>query len=92
MTEPTANGQNGQAGGEEPGFKPPDPSEVVEHLRAATVEIVAAGRALLDMMEQAMGGFLSAMTGKGEGEGKGGKPRVEKIDVEDERKKKEGDG
>jgi hypothetical protein len=68
-----ANGQEGRTA--------PDGSEVVEHLRAAAIEVVAAGRALLDMFEQAMGDLL----GRAGPQGRQDKPRVERIDVEDQR-------
>ncbi len=88
MTAET-NGQSSSGTGP----RPPDPSEVVEHLKAASQEIAAAGKAFLDMVEQAVGGLLSSMTGWAgwnEPQGKGDKPRVERIDVEDERKPKDG--
>jgi hypothetical protein len=74
------------------GPKPPDPSEVVEHLKAASQEIAAAGKAFFDMVEQAMGGLFGAVSnwaGWNEPPGAGEKPRVEHIDVEDERKRKD---
>lgn len=87
MTGGTTNGQ-GAGGGSGP--KPPDGSEVVDHLKAATQEIAAAGKAFLDMVEQTLGGLFSAMSSWADPQDKGDKPRVERIDVEDERRK-EGD-
>ena len=86
MSDGTANGQGARRG---TGPTEPDASAVVEHLRAASQEIAAAGKAFLELVEQAVGGLLSAMTGWAGGaqpEGRGEKPRVERIDVEDERK------
>jgi hypothetical protein len=85
-----SGGTNGQGarGGGQAGAGAPDISEVVEHLRAASQEIAAAGKAFFDMVEQAMGDLLNTMTGWSEpAKGKAGdRPKVEKIDVEDERK------
>ena len=85
-----SGGRNGQGatGGRQTGPGAPDVSEVVEHLKAASQEIAAAGKAFMDMVEQAMGELLNTMTGWSDpAKGRGGdKPRVEKIDVEDERK------
>ena len=86
MTGGTANGQGATKG---TGPKPPDASELVEHLKAATEEIAAAGKAFVGMVEQAMGELFTAMTGWAGSQGREEKPRVEKIDVEDERKPKE---
>ena len=87
MTGGTTNGQGASKGS---GPKPPDGSEVVEHLKAASQEIAAAGKAFLDMVEEAVSGLFSAMSSWSDPQGKGDNPRVERIDVEDERKS-EGD-
>jgi hypothetical protein len=88
-----SGGTNGQGarGGGQAGAGAPDISEVVEHLRAASQEIAAAGKAFFDMVEQAMADLFNAMTGWSDpAKGRGGdKPKVERIDVEDERKPKE---
>ena len=85
----TGETTNGQGAGYGTGPKPPDASEVVEHLKAATQEIAAAGKAFFDMVEQAVGDLFNTMTGRSEPQGKGDKPRVERIDVEDDRKPKQ---
>ena len=94
MTGDTANGQGATRG---TGARPPDASEVVEHLKAASQELAAAGKAFLEMVDEAIGGLLTSMTGwsgwSGWGDPQRGeeqKPRVERIDVEDERGPKEG--
>ena len=76
-TNTASNGQEGP--------KAPDASKVLEHLRAATLEMVAAGRAFLDMLEQAVADMLEAMGPRPEGPSQ---PRVERIDVEDGREGK----
>lgn len=85
----TAGTSNGQGAGQGQGPKPPDASEVVEHLKAASEELAAAGKAFLDVLDQAIGGLLTSMTGWADPQRKANKPRVERIDVEDERKPKE---
>ena len=57
----------------------PEPGTVGEHLRAALLELIAAGRAVLDVAEQLVSPPPSARAPTRE------RPKVERIVVEDGR-------